>query len=87
MAEQSSQHTEKDPRYNKATASVLTQMECMLIATYGQEYDPETKAIPKEEMDLNEISTRIEGMKLTDEGGGAYTTESQIVRRLLMKTS
>jgi len=74
---------EKDPRYNEANAGVLTRMECMLIASYGQEHDPETKAIPKEEMDLNEISTRIEGLKLTDEGGGAYTTESQIVQRLL----
>ena len=58
-------------------------MECMVIASYGQEHDPETKAIPKEEIDLNEILTRTEGLKLTDGGGGAYTTELQIVKHLL----
>jgi len=55
----------------------------MVIVSYGQEHDPETKAIPKEEMDLNEISTRTEEMKLTDGRGGAHTTELQIVKHLL----
>ena len=55
----------------------------MLIAAYGQDHDPETKAIPKEEMDMNEVLTRMEGMKLTTKEGGAYSTEFQIVQHLL----
>ena len=60
----------KDPRYSKTSVSAVTEMECMLIAAYGQEYDPETKAIPKEQMDVNEILTKLEAMKLSNEGVG-----------------
>lgn len=74
----------KDPRYNETSASVVTKLESMLIAANGQEHDPETKAIPKEEMDMNEVLTRIEGMKLSEAvKGGAHVTEFQIVRHLL----
>ena len=62
----------KDPRYNKTSVSAVTEMECMLIAAYGQEHDPETKATPKEKMDGNEILTKLEAMKLSNEGGGAF---------------
>ena len=52
----------------------------MLIAAYGQEHDPETKAIPKEQMDVNEILTKFEAMKLSNE---AFKTEFKLVRHLL----
>jgi len=37
----------KDPRYNETSVSAVTEIKYMLIAAYGQEHDPETKAIPK----------------------------------------
>lgn len=76
------QQTAKDPRYNEKSASVVTKMECMLIAAFGEEHDPETKAIPKEKMDTNEIITRTEGLKITNEGG-ADIRDFQVVRHLL----
>ena len=75
----------KDTRYNETAVSAVTEMECMLIAAYGQEHDPETKVIPKEEMDMNEILTRIELIKLSNEGAGDYTREFQVVQGLLTK--
>ena len=62
-----SQETAKDPRYNEKSASVVTKMECMVIAARGEDHDPEIKAVPKEEMDTNEALTRIEGLNLLTE--------------------
>ena len=78
----SSQEQPKDPRYNEKSASVVTKMECMLIAAHGEEHDPETKAIPKEKMDTNEIITRTEGLKIPNEGG-ADLRDFHVVRHLL----
>lgn len=77
-----SQEPPKDPRYNDKSASVVTKMECMLIAAHGEEHDPETKAIPKEKMDTNEIITRTEGLKIPNEGG-ADMRDFHVVRHLL----
>lgn len=76
------QQPSKDPRYNDKSASIVTKMECMLIAAHGEEHDPETKAIPKEEMDTNEAITRIEGLDIPTEGG-AVITDFYVVRHLL----
>jgi len=81
-----SQETAKDSRYNEKSASIVTQMECMLIAARGEDHDPEIKAIPKEEMDTNEVITRIEGLNLPNEAeGGATMTDYHVVRRLLLE--
>jgi len=66
-----------------AGVSAVTEMECMLIAAYRQEHDPETKAIPKEQMDVNEILTKLEAMKFSNEGGGAFTTDFKLAKHLV----
>ena len=79
---QQEQQPSKDPRYNEKSASVVTKMECMLIAAHGEEHDPETKAVPKENMDTNEVMTRIEGLNIPNEGG-AEIRDFHVVRHLL----
>lgn len=76
------QQSAKDPRYSEKSASVVTKMECMLISAYGEEHDPETKAIPKDEMDTNEVITRTEGLNIANEGG-ADIRDFHVVRHLL----
>ena len=76
------EQTSKDPRYNEKSASVVTKMECMLIAAHGEEHDPEIKAIPKENMDTNEVMTRVEGLNISHEGG-AEIRDFHVVRHLL----
>ena len=76
------EQTSKDPRYNDKSASVVTKMECMLIAAHGEEHDPEIKAIPKEKMDTNEVMTRVEGLNIPHEGG-AEIRDFHVVRHLL----
>lgn len=78
------QQPSKDPRYNEKSASVVTKMECMVIAAHGEEHDPETKAISKEQMDTNEVITRVEGLNIPN-GGGAVIRDFHVVRHLLME--
>ena len=81
---QQEQKPAKDPRYNDKSASVVTKMECMLIAAHGEEHDPETKAVPKEIMDTNEAITRTESLDIPHEGV-AEISDFQVVRHLLTK--